>query len=268
MVWEESVNRKVYPSGADFAAASVPTAPPAPPRFSMTIVCPSASDRRFCTMRAMTSVPPPGGYGTMKRTGFAGQSCAHAGIAASRPSARTIPFLTAASSEPFLVFLAGGQQFESRSQRGLNAAMFRLDFANDLAGFFGVSAARRRLDVPAIPAQHPRADGCAARFERMSGACDLRRIIGGRRLLQFLHELRRLDQIKIDHTGEQFGLALQQLAQLIQYLPIENLSGFRGGPRCELRDLRSRGRRLRHPAIQHVLQRRHAERLGPMPGTV
>src|SRR5712692_3348304 len=100
----------------------------------MTIVCPSASDRRFCTMRAMTSVPPPGGYGTMKRTGFAGQSCAHVGIAASRPSRKTIPFLIAASALQFLR-LVGGQQFEFRSQCGLNTAIFRLDFGKDLAGF-------------------------------------------------------------------------------------------------------------------------------------
>ena len=33
-------------------------------------------------MRAMTSVPPPGGYGTMKRTGLVGHSCAPAAIAA------------------------------------------------------------------------------------------------------------------------------------------------------------------------------------------
>ena len=48
-------------------------------------------------MRAMTSVPPPGGYGTMKRTGFAGQSCADAAIAAHRPSTRTIVFFITAS---------------------------------------------------------------------------------------------------------------------------------------------------------------------------
>src|SRR5256886_8466467 len=166
----------------------------------MTIVCPSASDRRFCTMRAMTSVPPPGGYGTMKRTGFAGQSCAHAGIAASRPSTRTIPFFIAASSVGFLRL--AGRQFQFCSQCGLHTAIFRLDFGKQLAGFFGVSTARRRLDVLAIPAQHARAEVRAARFERMRGAYDLRRIIGGRRLLQFLYELRRLDQVKIDRAGE------------------------------------------------------------------
>jgi len=48
-------------SAADLAAISVPTEPPAPPLFSITMGCPSAAWKRFCTMRAMTSVPPPGG---------------------------------------------------------------------------------------------------------------------------------------------------------------------------------------------------------------
>src|SRR4029079_14995943 len=44
----------------------------------MTMGWPSPSLRRCWRMRAMTSVPPPGGYGTKKRTGFDGQSCAPA----------------------------------------------------------------------------------------------------------------------------------------------------------------------------------------------
>jgi hypothetical protein len=39
--------------GADRAAA--------PPRFSITIGCPSCLESGSCTMRAITSVPPPGG---------------------------------------------------------------------------------------------------------------------------------------------------------------------------------------------------------------
>src|SRR5439155_25632946 len=94
----------------------------------MTIVCPSASDRRFCTMRAMTSVPPPGGYGTMKRTGFAGQPCAHARAAAASARTRTIAFLI----EHPLRF-ADGQQLEFRRQRVLDRAMLGLAPGQDAA---------------------------------------------------------------------------------------------------------------------------------------
>src|SRR5262245_59906876 len=44
----------------------------------MRIGCPRACDNLGCTMRAITSVPPPGGYGTTKRTGLTGSSCATA----------------------------------------------------------------------------------------------------------------------------------------------------------------------------------------------
>src|SRR6185295_18204670 len=62
------------------------TPPPAPPRFSITTCWPqiwvSFSPRR----RAEISVAPPGGNGTMKRTGFCGQACAAAPLEASASS--------------------------------------------------------------------------------------------------------------------------------------------------------------------------------------
>src|SRR5262245_66577038 len=54
--------------------------PPAPPTFSMTTGWPSTSASRLETMRASTSVPPPGGNGTTIVTGRAGQACAAAGL--------------------------------------------------------------------------------------------------------------------------------------------------------------------------------------------
>jgi hypothetical protein len=43
-----------------------------PPRLSMTTVCPSRSPSFWPTTRAMTSLPPPGGNGTMSRIGLLG----------------------------------------------------------------------------------------------------------------------------------------------------------------------------------------------------
>src|SRR5256712_665258 len=52
--------------------------PPAPPRFSITTVCPRFSDSAGTTLRVTMSVPPPGAAGTTRRIGRAGY-CAHAG---------------------------------------------------------------------------------------------------------------------------------------------------------------------------------------------
>jgi len=41
---EDRVKRSVWPSGVARAAIAVPTEPPAPPRFSITIGCPSCLD--------------------------------------------------------------------------------------------------------------------------------------------------------------------------------------------------------------------------------
>src|SRR5512144_1118525 len=66
----------VYPSGGDFATASVPVTPPCPERLSMTIGCLRISDMRCPTTRAMMSFGPPGGNGTISLIDLLGKSCA------------------------------------------------------------------------------------------------------------------------------------------------------------------------------------------------
>ncbi|EKD98636.1 MAG: hypothetical protein ACD_23C00332G0002 [uncultured bacterium] len=53
-------------------------APLAPARFSTTKGCLRRSDSCMAVMRAMMSVVPPAGYGTMMRTGLVGYACAWA----------------------------------------------------------------------------------------------------------------------------------------------------------------------------------------------
>src|SRR5262245_47201758 len=64
---------------------------PPPPRFSTTICWPQMSDSFPATTRAMASVPPPGGNGTMRRTCRAGQAWARArrAVSAATPVAAT-----------------------------------------------------------------------------------------------------------------------------------------------------------------------------------
>src|SRR5262245_15737404 len=50
--------------------------PCAPPRLSMMTCCPQPSASLAPRMRPKPSVPPPGGKGTMKRTGRSGNVCA------------------------------------------------------------------------------------------------------------------------------------------------------------------------------------------------
>src|SRR6185503_19429247 len=73
---EPEGKKSVYPSGAARAASAAPRPPPAPPRFSITTVWPQICDSFSPTRRAEMSVAPPGGNGTMKRTGRCGQDCA------------------------------------------------------------------------------------------------------------------------------------------------------------------------------------------------
>src|SRR5450759_4075738 len=56
--------------------------PLAPARFSTTTCCPSASESFGAIVRAATSVAPPAGKGTMKRTAFTGQDWASTGVLA------------------------------------------------------------------------------------------------------------------------------------------------------------------------------------------
>src|SRR5438094_571763 len=64
----------VWPSGADFATRSVPTTVPAPGRFSTITGWPQTSCILPATRRPMMSVAPPGGNGTIMRTGLVGNA--------------------------------------------------------------------------------------------------------------------------------------------------------------------------------------------------
>src|SRR6185369_3924205 len=79
----------VWPSGADFATASVPMLVPAPGLFS-TITLVFQTSPSFCAItRPTMSVGPPGGNGTISLTTPLGYSCACA-IPAARQNSRTI----------------------------------------------------------------------------------------------------------------------------------------------------------------------------------
>src|SRR5260221_10840616 len=69
---------RVWPSGADLATYSVPTTVPAPGLFSTTTGWPHTSCIFADTRRPMMSVAPPGGNGTIRRTGRVGKVCAPA----------------------------------------------------------------------------------------------------------------------------------------------------------------------------------------------
>src|SRR4029450_3418494 len=77
----------VYPSGAAFATTSVPTTPPWPDRLSITIGCLGVSDRRCPTTRAIMSLGPPGGNGTINLIVLLGKSCPAARAGHSKTSA-------------------------------------------------------------------------------------------------------------------------------------------------------------------------------------
>ena len=62
----------VYPSGAAWASALKPMTPLPPPLLSMMTGCPSRSVSFWPTIRAMTSLPPPGGKGTIRRIALLG----------------------------------------------------------------------------------------------------------------------------------------------------------------------------------------------------
>src|SRR5260221_7528188 len=69
---------RVWPSGGDLATYSVPTTVPAPGLFSTTTGWPHTSCIFADTRRPMMSVAPPGGNGTIRRTGRVGKVCAPA----------------------------------------------------------------------------------------------------------------------------------------------------------------------------------------------
>src|SRR5512139_2854439 len=119
----------VYPSGGDFATASVPVTPPCPERFSITIGCLRISDMRWSTTRAMMSFGPPGGKGTINLIDLLGKSCAVAdtGHTSAKPISSGLKDFTsvlplysayydACSSTPYAID-------EHERQRGRNAQL-------------------------------------------------------------------------------------------------------------------------------------------------
>src|SRR5215467_460827 len=77
----------VRPSGADFATASAPSEPPAPPRLSITITDLRASPSNCAKGLATISVGPPAGNGTIKRVCRPAVGCAAAvSVHVTRPS--------------------------------------------------------------------------------------------------------------------------------------------------------------------------------------
>src|SRR5258706_13747123 len=88
--------------------------PPAPGRLSMTTGCPSLATSLGCIVRAMRSAPPPGAYGTMKRSGFVAKLCALAACTANMHS--TVAIITPNVRCAFIFF--------SNSVRRLYAGRF------------------------------------------------------------------------------------------------------------------------------------------------
>src|SRR5215471_15386778 len=73
--------------------------PDAPARFSTTTGWPSALESLSATGRADTSLAPPGGNGTIQRTGFVGQVCAHTGPASAASASATRRRIMLSSSQ-------------------------------------------------------------------------------------------------------------------------------------------------------------------------
>ena len=72
----------VWPSGRALAASSAEMLPFEPGRLSTTTFWPSRCPSGAPTVRAITSVAPPGGNDTMIRIGRLGKDCALATLAA------------------------------------------------------------------------------------------------------------------------------------------------------------------------------------------
>src|SRR5688572_55248 len=191
----------------------------------MMTCCPKVSPRRLCTMRAITSVPPPGGYGTMKRTGLVGQSCASAGSAASRPRTTASPLIMTTSypqlrtyRPPALRLLSqiaawlclypARECFDFVGERVLHRAVLALHLGHDLPRLVGIRAARRGFQVRAIATQRLGAHVRTARLERMRRRRDVGRVGCASRLLQLLQQLRRLGEVEVDHTRKELRLAV------------------------------------------------------------
>src|SRR5690606_12028348 len=75
----------VYPSGLALATCAAPILPPAPGLFSTTIGWPRSLASDSPSVRAITSIAPPGGKGTIQVMGRSGYAAA-AAEAANRPA--------------------------------------------------------------------------------------------------------------------------------------------------------------------------------------
>src|SRR4051812_32013834 len=89
----------VKPSGADFATICAPIAVLAPARFSITTGWPQCSLMRWPTKRAMRSVGPPGGNGTLMRIGRLGKLVAAAASGCAAAGTTTAANAIAASAK-------------------------------------------------------------------------------------------------------------------------------------------------------------------------
>jgi hypothetical protein len=70
--WLWKTTHSVYPSPFDWAHACAAGMPAAPPRFSMTMGCPSRGLSSLAAARMMTSVKLPAAIETIMRIGFVG----------------------------------------------------------------------------------------------------------------------------------------------------------------------------------------------------
>ncbi len=68
----------------------MPMRPPAPALVSITTGCFQITRRRSASVRAITSSELPAGAGTITRTGFDGQACAHAPAVSTLASRRKV----------------------------------------------------------------------------------------------------------------------------------------------------------------------------------
>src|SRR6218665_4075512 len=128
----------VWPSGADLAALPRPRLPPAPGRLSTTTL------QRFCsaifcaTVRAIMSVPPPGGNGTIRRIGLPPGPCCASGLPAGR--------VASTSASQAFVLRRNGRYARSRGEGGEGAEKAAAEGrAGMVVGLRGVHRDARRL---------------------------------------------------------------------------------------------------------------------------
>src|SRR5436190_16044356 len=175
--WVSNTSTNVAPSGGDVTAAWVPIAPDAPPRFSIRIDTFRFRSSIGCARRAIRSVVPPGGNGTMMRMVFGGQAWARAGSAYEarlhNPAART----TSARHDLFTV---GSRRFVASGLVGFRSSLRRapavdldragLDPRNELAAEF--DRVVERVEAANEKRVHPKAVVFEDRIGDLFGRAD------------------------------------------------------------------------------------------------